>query len=315
MRAAASTPFLWLLALALPAIALVAGFPSHPRILAVLNNAGHMPVFGALAFVIHGILTRQTRWDMRVVRVVTFLSTIAAGTAIELCQPLVGRETELRDIWTDALGAVAGLALVEVVKAGRNRTATVVLVLAVAGATWPIAEAAIGYLERNRQAPALLEITSLFDWFFISTHGLQTQQSELPAAWRKTTDPKSIRIQVEREPWRVLTLTEPIPDWRPYDRLLIDLTNPEPHALQLRFRVHDQSHNNAYADRFNRGIIVPANTRMVIEIPMDEIATTPSGRRLDLSRIAGIMLFTSGKPEIAGKSFYLTRVWLEPEGR
>ena len=45
---------------------------------------------------------------------------------------------------------------------------------------------------------------------------------------------------------------EPVPDWRGFKTLVIDVENPEPMPLYLGVRVHDRRHGNTYNDRFNR---------------------------------------------------------------
>jgi hypothetical protein len=36
---------------------------------------------------------------------------------------------------------------------------------------------------------------------------------------------------------------------------------------------------------------------------------------MSLSQIAGVMIFTSGRPDLAGRHFYVTRIWLEREAK
>jgi hypothetical protein len=310
---AVPTPLLTLVALVLPALTLLAGLPSHPHILGVLNNAAHVPVFGALAVVIRQILGNESRLEPRTLDVISLLATITIGIAIEFIQPLFfGRNRELEDVWTDALGAAGGLSVLALLRPGRHPMAGAFLsVVLIAGAS-PIAVAGLGYLERNRQFPALLEVTSPLSLYFIRTDGLGIAQSQLPDAWRRPGDPPSVHCRIRRQPSRVLSHTEPIPDWRPFTRLMIDLTNPESKSLMLTLRIHDRLHNNEYSDRFNRRINLPARTRLTVEIPVIEISAGPRLRQMDVSRIAGIMLFAGDGPELSGRSFYITRIWLEP---
>jgi hypothetical protein len=260
MRADCKTFLLWSCFVALATFVLVAGLPSHPRIFAVLNNFAHAPVFGALAVVNFQILTRHSPLSTRTVYPLSFLMTLAIGAGIELIQPMFGRDGETGDVITDALGAAAGLSFVALFRTGERLFPATVLVLAMAMAAWPVLEIALGYREKNRQFPALLEISSPFDWPFIWSHGFAADNATLPVAWRRPGDPISVRIRIERESWRVLSLFEPIPDWSSYSRLLIDLTNPEKSPLPLTLRIHDREHNNEKSDRFNQLISVPAET-------------------------------------------------------
>lgn len=311
MPAVPSKRFVLLLGLGLPALALVAGLPPHPRILGVLNNAAHMPVFGCFAIVVYKILENETRWRPFELRALAFIATIAAGGIIELAQLQIGRDGDLRDIWTNALGAVAGLAVIEIHRNRRDLRAWAWLAVALIATAWPIAQAGLGYRERNRQAPALLEITSYFDWFFIWTSGINAESGELAATWRRPGDPRSLRLCIAKNPERVLVLDEPIADWRRYGRIVLDLTNPEPESLRLTLRIHDRGHDNRRNDRFNRRISIPPAARVQVAISLAEVQAAPASRQMDLSRIAGVMIFAGGEPELAGRCFHVTRIVLE----
>lgn len=313
MCAVPSTPLLLLFALGLLVFTAVFGLPASNRFLLVLNNFAHAPIFGALAIVNYLILRRHILLPSRSMYALTFIVTVAFGFGIELIQLAIGRDGELRDVATDALGAGAGLALVALTQPIVKPFPATILVLSMTIAAWPVVETALGYLERYRQAPALLELSSRFDWLFIWTHGFRTTLSELPASWKRPDDPTSLGIQIERDSWRVLSLTEPMPDWRHFDRLMVDMTNPESEPLRLTLRVHDRTHNNEHHDRFNRSIGIPADSRVLVEIPLADVAAAPSYRRMDLSKVAGVMIFATGQPELAGRRFYLTRIWLEPK--
>jgi VanZ family protein len=306
------TNLLLLFALVLPILAVVAGLPSHPRIFAVLNNAAHVPVFGALAVVIFQLVSRHSRRSRRFAYASAFLTAVFVGGVVEIVQPAFGRGSDLRDVWTDALGACAGLAIVAISESRRRYIPGTILAVVLAAAAWPVLETALAYRERSRQAPALLELSTPFDLVLLWTHGFEASMSELPSPWRKPGDPLSMKLRITRDAWRVLALTEPIPDWRAYGRLLVDLTNPETQPHRLTLRVHDRTHNNEHHDRFNRSIDVPAETRMLIEIPLADVASAPSSRRMNLSQVAGVMIFASSQPELGDRCFYVTRIWLEP---
>ena len=92
---------------------------------------------------------------------------------------------------------------------------------------------------------------------------------------------------------------------------MLDLTNPGPSSLELTVRVHDASHDNRAQDRFNERFVLAPEQRRIIEVPLADIAEGPWARRLDLSRIAALGLYTSGASAEVGREFYLTRIWLQ----
>lgn len=310
MRTGQSPAVLFALLLILPALALVTSLPSHPMIFGVLSNAAHAPVFGAFAIVALILLRRYTRSSSRQY-VSAFVITVVVGGLIELIQPVLGRDGELADVGTDALGAVGGLAIDAFLRSQRRWLPAIVLVIAAMAASWPIVEASLAYWERSSQAPAILEISSRFDWYFIWTRGVRVSTAILPEPWRRAGDPESVRLQFTQGRWRVLGHGEPFPDWRGYTRLMIDLTNPGPAPLRLTLRVHDRAHDSQATDRFNRQFTLAGGKRTVLATPISEIARAPDARRIELSRIAGVMIFAGGNPGLANREFYVTRIWLE----
>jgi VanZ family protein len=308
---AATTRLLVAAALALPLVALAFGLPSHPRILAVLNNAAHGPLFAALAAVIALLVRDRVRWTARWQLLAAFAIAVTAGGLIELIQPALGRSRELADLWTDAAGAAAGLAVLELTRTRRPWIPAAVLGLTTSAIGWPVYDAALAYEERNRQAPALLEISGRSDWYFLWTRGVHATEQRLPGPWRGPGDATSLRVQLDEGKWRTIGHDEPISDWRPFRRLMMDLTNPGPEPLRLTLRVHDGIHNDQATDRFNRRFVLEAATRSVLAIPLADIERAPNGRKLDLSEVTGWMIFAGNDPALARRAFYITRIWLE----
>jgi VanZ family protein len=310
MTAGRRAAFLGTLVVALPALALVAQMPPHPQILAVLNNAAHAPVFGALAVVWLLLLRDVSPLRERHRFAVAFVATVAIGGLIELIQPAIGRGAEWVDLLNDTLGAIAGLALTAALSS-RRRWAALVVVVAATPVLWPVAESSIAYATRAWEFPTVLGGDTRADRYFVHTRGAKSEPSVLPPQWSLDGDPRSLRIQIVGGNWPGITHSEPQPDWRAYSKLMLDMTNPESRPLRLTLRVHDRSHDNRASDRFNRTFTLTAAQRSVLAVPLSEIASAPEGRSLDLSRVAGVILFGDGSPQQVGHVFYITRIWLE----
>jgi hypothetical protein len=92
---------------------------------------------------------------------------------------------------------------------------------------------------------------------------------------------------------------------------VIDITNPDKRPLALTLRVHDLAHDNQASDRFNRNLLLAGSRRQILVTELDEIERAPVGRQIDLSRIAGVIVFGGGDPASIGRRYYLTRIWLE----
>ena len=68
---------------------------------------------------------------------------------------------------------------------------------------------------------------------------------------------------------------EPVPDWRRYKILVIDVENPGDAPLKLGVRVHDRLHNRMYNDRFNRNFELAPKERRNLRILVEDIRHGP----------------------------------------
>jgi VanZ family protein len=298
------------LVVALSALALVAKFPSQPLIFVELNNAAHAPVFGALAIVWLQILRRHSalgRWQRYIAACAL---SIVIGGLIELIQPVFNRGSERLDLITDALGAFTALvamAAYELRRPGLFSLAAIAFVPVL----WPLGEAALAYHQRAKGFPTLLGYDANTEQYFIHSNGIEVDAARLPSAWRRADDPQSYRIRIRSGSYPRITLIEPQPDWRGYSKLMLDVTNPERVPLTLTLRVHDEAHDKRAADRFNRRFTLAPYERRVLVFPMVEVASSPASRGMDMSRIASVIVFGKNGTELAGREYYLTRLWLE----
>lgn len=99
-------------------------------------------------------------------------------------------------------------------------------------------------------------------------------------------------------------------DWSQYRALQFQIYNPQPEPFSFYFRIHDQLHwgnNSRYSDRFNTSLVArPGWTQM--EIPLSEVVEAPKGRKMDLTKIAGVILFVDRLEQ--SRTFYLDEVKL-----
>lgn len=317
MTAGLRALLLVLAALALPALALVAKLPSQPQLLGILNDAAHAPVFGLQAIVLWSLLGRFATLADWQRRATAFAIAVAAGGLVEIVQPFFGRGAEWTDLGRDALGAAAGLALHAALCSAprpgpRLRAIWLTLAaLAIAIVAWPVGTATIAYVSRASQFPVLLGDGSAADRHFLRVKGVETTRTGLPTAWRVEGEPASLQVRIVGHRWPGLTLSEPQPDWRGFHTLKLDLTNPDSAPLPLTLRVHDRAHDNRQSDRFNLGIELPPRARTQWSVPLKDVAAGPAGRRLDLARVAGVILFADGDAGLQGRQYYVTRIWLE----
>jgi hypothetical protein len=295
---------------------LFAHLPSRPLLLGILNNAAHAPVFGLLAVVASAMLRPAGRLRPAARYALAFAFAVTVGGLVEIVQPAFGHSTQWRDLVTDALGAVTGLAIVawlDARGAPRLRRAAFAGVAAAAAlpVIWPIGDALLGYAARVVRFPTLLVPASHADRYFLRTRGVTVEVARLPAPWAQQDDESSLHLRITGTSWPGVSLDEPAADWSGRSHLVLDLTNPAHQPLALTLRVHDAAHDNRADDRFNRRFELPPARRQRLRIPLADVASAPAARQLDLTRIAGLAIFASGAPAELGRDYYLTRIWLE----
>ena len=299
MRAGRPAVLLTIVAILLPALALFAALPSRPIFLAVLNDAAHAPVFALLTLVLLLLLGSQTDWSRTARLSTAFALAVAIGAAVEGLQSMIGRDAEWSDLAMDALGAAATIGLAIAV-AGRRWQGGAIFVPAAAFALWPLAEAGLAYCERRQQFPIVVDFDSRFDWYFLRSQGAAVSAGD-----------GCTEFQVPASRWPGLAHLEPQPDWRHRTSLVVDVANPGGEELHLTLRVHDAAHDNLTDDRFNTSFELDPGARERISVPLAEIAAAPRGRELDLSRVAGLILFAGDGDPPADAGFCLFRIWLE----
>lgn len=316
------SPYLLLLvAVALIGLVLGVSLPSTPRILGVLNNTAHAPVFGALALVVLRLIrlyrssaARSSDYGL------AFVVAVGAGGLVEIAQAFMDRDASLEDLGTDALGAGCALGIA----AGFDRrlwpakirfasqfAAAVLGLCCGLWALFPLGQTIVAYVDRATAFPVLARFSSPRDLYFIGSGTARLSLQPLPARWARPGDNLSLRIDFTTTVWPGVSHDEPEPDWRGFSTLVLDVTNPDEAPLRLTVRVHDAAHDQRHADRFNRAFEVMPSNREFLRIPIQDIRAGPVDRLLDLAQVAGIVVFESSGAASIGKHFYLTRIWLE----
>ena len=100
-------------------------------------------------------------------------------------------------------------------------------------------------------------------------------------------------------------------DWTEYSFLKFEIYYPENDSLSFTCRIHDGSHtkgNQAYNDRFNHQYVLHYGWNE-ISIPLNDIENAPKSRKMDMTDIRAIGIFTIRLPE--SKRIYLDYVRLE----
>lgn len=285
--------------------------------LATALNASHGLIFAVVAVLLLALRRQRAGWLPYLAAIV---GAIALGVLIEFLQSYQGRPPSLHDVLTDFAGAAAGLALWGLVRRRRRSSSkaidlgvtSLLIAVALAGVAfivWPPLQAARAYAHRAAVFPDIARFQAPADLYFIETEGVGAKLVPLASPWRRDPYDRALRITYDNEHAPAVQVTEPSPDWRGYTAVVVDITNPATHALQVTFRIHDANHDWTHEDRFNKPLSIPPQTRAVVRVPLSAIEAAPERRAMDLSRIANVMLF--GRVAPGSGELYVSRIWLE----
>lgn len=292
-----------------------------------LLNAAHGPIFAVVAVLLLASIARRRPADHGDYAR-AFVQAVVLGVMIEILQSLAQRPGSVFDVLTDAAGAAAGLALWGIFIAGRQATlqlkgdstlprkrqpsAWLPVAIALAGITfisWAPLQAARAYAHRAAVFPSIAEFRGAQDLVFVSTDGGQVAIEPLPRPWGRGPDDLGLRIACDAQHSPAVQVMEPVHDWRGYSVIAVDITNPATIELRLTFRILDANHDWSHDDRLNLPLAIPPVTRTTVRVALSAVEGAPAGRRMDLSRIANVMLF--GRPSAQPAEFYVSRIWLE----
>lgn len=307
---------LWVAAiLFLLLLVVFAKFHEPTRFVHALQKLAHPVTFGAVALLFLTLPQRHTPRRFGAY-IVAFTLAVLSGACTEVAQGFVHRDPSVFDVLRDALGAstaLAGFATLVPGKDARGKRAWRVMgaLLAFVGfaiMVAPISISLAAYARRDLSFPTLLEACSPLDLYFLG--GGKPAVSVVPSL-RPTASPcgKALRVSFGTAPYGGITLEEPYPDWRTAHTLVLNLRNPGEFDLPIVVRVHDRAHNFQFQDRFNREFPLRAHEQLEISIPITDIEHAPVGRLMDLSRIAGLIVFRA-RGTMPG-SFEVERILLQ----
>lgn len=284
-----------------------------------LHSAAHFPVFGLLGAVIFVALRRfaphvwHAGWRAYAM---TLLAMLVLSAMAEWSQQFTDRNASLRDVGVNMAGTLAVLCLIalrdrqvaDVVCDARRRMLLLlaplvlaVLVLVPLGTDW----AAV--VKRNADFPCIVCPANWLDLRMLTASGASVDLVRADGL-----DAAFLEVRLDRETFPGLAWEWPVADWRGFDTLIVELTNPGSEPLALTLRIDDALHDSRYADRFNHRIRLGPEARHRECIPLSGIQAAPQEREMDLSQVARVMLFGGGRAQ--GQEFWVHRIGLEQAG-
>uniref|UniRef100_UPI0025BFDFCB hypothetical protein n=1 Tax=Aquisalimonas sp. TaxID=1872621 RepID=UPI0025BFDFCB len=274
-----------------------------------LHAFAHLLFFALLAWL--ALRAPQLQHYGFAVRGVTvLLLALLLGTAMELLQPLFGRQGTVRDVWQNVLGAATVVALSA--PAGVKRrllTALVAVILYL-----ELHASAISLWDRGvarTQFPLLSDFSTAFE------HRRWSRGE--PDNTIARTGERSLRVDLRPGRFSGTTLQRSLGDWTHFRALALSIYNDADDTLMTTVSIRDHAHlrrGGGYHDRFNRHIYLSPGWND-IWIPIADIRDAPADRVMTMNEIAALAVFASDLEE--ERRIYIDSVrlatdpWPQPE--
>jgi hypothetical protein len=255
-----------------------------------IENAGHTPLFFLLTLGLLLVLRTDPRFSGA--RLYALAGMVGAGTGFlsEVIQRPLARDSSWEDVAADALGVVLALAVYAIferrspLRRWHRVGAFVVALGCIAIFLVPIVRMARAYVHRNAQFPVLADFRSRMELYWTVSIGVN----------RFIID-DALAVEFGNEEFPGVSFHEPVPDWRGFKTLLIDVENPDSRPLELVVRVHDRKHTRAFVDRYNKTFGLAPGERRTLRIALEDILHGPRHRVMDMAHISDITLFKGAR--------------------
>jgi uncharacterized protein YfiM (DUF2279 family) len=256
---------LLVLVLALP----LPSFFSGSRVFSSLENASHGPLFAALICLLLWVFGHLAAW---------LVSALLAMVS-EYAQGFGSRDPSWNDVYTDLLGATAGLALWVLFSSKHKplsspvRTGLWMLIAACAlSVSLPVLKSVEQWLDRSRQYPVLF--TARFSGALSMTESMTEDEDVLISQ-----SPDGLSVQLQSGPIPGVVIRGFVPDWRGYKKLVIDIENPDSQPLELEVHLRDRGSTTDKTDRFNAIHILAPRQRTAMQLDLSSIEAAPKADR------------------------------------
>ncbi len=307
--------------LALLATVVFGRLPGPSKWASELGNAAHGPAFATVTLVAFALLRSIAVLANRALLAagVAVALAIALGATTELVQFALGRDATWGDLGRDALGALTagGLLIASRAVTGPRpdhapvrRVALGIGILCGLAVLAPFAVTGAAYAGRALSYPTLVDFRSPLSGYFLRYWGhAEVVRERIPAAPERPRGDTALHVRIQpRKPWSV-ALWEPVPDWRGYDALNVDLVNPTDAPLRLTVWIRDRSQHGSRKAGHRSVVEIPPRARRIVPVALSGLAAATAPAQVDTTHVHSVILLRSKANE--AHEFYLLRLFLE----
>lgn len=266
----------------------------------------HVPVFGFISLAILKLMPKS--WPQTWRLLASFAGSVVLAIASEAGQIPFGRSAEARDVIADAQGAASFLLVAATV--GRRKIFTMIAIIAAAAIVlWsalPLIAVSRALADRASQFPVIYGGDFQTERTFITIRNMNVS-----TGWDPSSSRPYSRITFPRDRSSSIEFRELIGDWNDYSNLNLDIYAEGDYGLNLKLRIHDRLHRRGdqpHEDRYNTGLVLSPGFNS-IRIPIPEIESAPLGRRMDMTDIESLVIFSD--PSDSRRVFRLIEIRLD----
>lgn len=269
-----------------------------------VQNTGHSILFAIVAILV--LLLLQHRVKERgesLVRLVigAALISMVLGVIVEIAQLTINSDGSTLDVLRDAGGILFALILyaglnIDNYEQGANsklrtkKTGLIITSIFIFSiCLFPLVKISWVILQRDIAFPVVLDLTT--GWSKSLVEYNQAKLITYDGLERSGLEGEVALLELSVAKYPGISLIEPFPDWTSYRVLLLPVYSNNTAPLDIVLRIHDAFHNNNYSDRFNRSFTI-YNGVNYLRIPLDDIEKSAKGRKIDMSQISNIAIFS-----------------------
>lgn len=268
------------------------GGPDHfvSRSAKAIWNLGHLVFFAALPLLIYSFSSVQKR--KAIVQIVFLLAiTIGLGAAVEMLQYGLSRSADLADIYRNLLGVMIAIVFFlptrNFVSGVWQLMLKIAVIVLVAIQLVPVAIALTDEQQARSSFPVLCDFETAFQlsrWESSAVIGIETIDY--------LTGNRAMSVHLTTAQFSGANLLYFPGEWGSYEWLEFNVFNPSTEPLAITCRIHDKKHTQMYPDRFNKSYAIAPGWND-ITINLEEVRQAPNNRRMELSQISGLGIFSS----------------------
>jgi VanZ family protein len=273
-----------------------------------LWDLGHVLLFSLVSILIIQKIKWFNRFSLykQLWYIITF--SLFTGILIELAQVKFDRTPDVYDLLRNILGSVLGVAFYSPrrhkISIRIRKAIQILLIILTSFALYPFTAALVDEAIAWSQFPILSDFETPMEVNRWQNHF----QLKLEKGLARKGD-HSMRVSLTTSKYSGVSLKYFPNDWRDYTHLNFSIYNPDNDTLRVICRIHDVHHNHSFNDRYNEAFYLKYGWND-FQIPINDILLAPKERRMDLSQIELIGIFTVRSPRrrlIYLDSFRLSR--------